>query len=295
MSTEKTLIVVTGPTASGKTDLSIRLAQHLNTHILSADSRQFYREMSIGTAVPTQEELKQVKHYFIQHLSIKDYYNVYKYEIDALSVIDEVFKEKNTLIVCGGSGLYIDALCYGIDELPDPDPVLRNTLHKDITEGRYEELLKQLQTLDPEYYDFVDKNNTQRVLRALEVCILTGKPYSSQRKQQAQKRNFNIVKYCIDIPREVLYQRINNRTDQMMEKGWLEEAKTLYPFRKTNALNTVGYKELFLYLDGKCTLDQSITDIKTHTRRYAKRQVTWFKKDDSYRWLSVSDVENIYL
>ncbi len=290
MSTEKTLIVITGPTASGKTDLSIRLAQHFDTQIISADSRQFYREMTIGTAVPTQEELKLVKHYFIQHISIHDYYNVYKYEMDALLVINEAFKEKNTLIVCGGSGLYIDALCYGIDDLPDPDPVLRNTLHKDITEGRYEELLKQLQTLDPEYYNFVDKNNTQRVLRALEVCILTGKTYSSQRKQQAKKRNFNIVKYCIDIPREILYQRINQRTDQMMEKGWLEEAKTLHPFRETNALNTVGYKELFLYFDGKCTLDQSITDIKTHTRRYAKRQVTWFKRDHSYQWLSSDEI-----
>jgi len=288
----KTLIVIAGPTASGKTALSIKLAKHFNTCILSADSRQFYREMSIGTAAPSEQELKEVKHYFIQHLSINHYYNVYKFETDALAVLENCFETNDFVIVCGGSGLYLDALCYGIDDLPDPDPILRDNLSTHLANGEIDILLKQLHDLDPDFYETVDKNNSHRIVRALEVCLQTGKPYSSLRKQQQKQRHFNIVKYCLSIPRDELYQRINERSDQMMKNGLLAEVETLYPFRHLNALNTVGYKELFDYLDGKCSLEQSITDIKTHTRRYAKRQITWFKRDKTYQHLSPDEILN---
>lgn len=290
MSKEKTLIVIAGPTASGKTDLSLLLAQHYNTCILSADSRQCYREMKIGTAMPSEEELQKIPHHFIGHLSIHDSYNVYKFETDALKVLDDCFLTKDTVIACGGSGLYLDALCYGIDELPDPNPALRKELSQDLKTKGIDSLLQQLKKLDPAYYEIVDQKNPQRILRALEVCLQTGKPYSSLRTQTQKKRPFNIIKYCISMPRELLNERINLRTDKMMENGLLAEAEALYPFRHLNALKTVGYAELFDYMDGKCTLEQSITNIKTHTRRYAKRQTTWFKRDKSYQWASSEEI-----
>ncbi len=290
VSENKTLIIIAGPTASGKTDISIALAQHYNTSIISADSRQFYKEMKIGTAVPSDENLNKVKHYFIGHLSVHDYYNIYKFEIDALSVLNECFKKKNIVIVCGGSGLYIDALCYGVDDFPDPDPRLRKKLITYIENDKIDVLLQQLLELDPEYYNIVDKNNPHRIIRALEICLQTEKTYSSQRKQNQKKRQFNIKKYCLDLPRDILYQRINSRTDQMIEKGLIEEVIKLYPLRHLNALNTVGYKEVFDYLDKKSTLEESVNQIKTHTRRYAKRQITWFKRDTTYQWIMPDDI-----
>ena len=285
-----TLLVLTGPTASGKTALAIRWAERLRTEILSADSRQFYREMRIGTAAPTPDELRRVPHHFVQHLSIHDSYNVYRYEQDALALLEKLFQNHENVILCGGSGLYIDALCNGIDLLPDPDPELRENLHRMLRENRVEEFHKMLKEKDPEYYDVVDRNNPVRMVRALEVCIQTGQPYSTLRKQQAKERPFQIIKYAIALPREVLNERINRRVDRMMEEGLEAEARQLYPLRHLNALQTVGYRELFDHFDGKCTLEESVEAIKAHTRQYAKRQMTWFKRDSDYRWISPEEM-----
>lgn len=281
-----TLLVLTGPTASGKTALAIRWAERLRTEILSADSRQFYREMRIGTAAPTPDELRRVPHHFVQHLSIQDSYNVYRYEQDALALLEKLFQNHENVILCGGSGLYIDALCNGIDLLPDPDPELREKLHRMLCENRVEEFHQMLKEKDPEYYEIVDRNNPVRMVRALEVCIQTGQPYSTLRKQQAKERPFQIIKYAIALPREVLNERINRRVERMMEEGLEAEARQLYPLRHLNALQTVGYRELFDNFDGKCTLEESVEAIKAHTRQYAKRQMTWFKRDSGYRWIS---------
>lgn len=285
-----TLLVLTGPTASGKTALAIRWAERLRTEILSADSRQFYREMRIGTAAPTPDELRRVPHHFVQHLSIQDSYNVYRYEQDALALLEKLFQNHENVILCGGSGLYIDALCNGIDLLPDPDPELREKLHRMLRENRVEEFHQMLKEKDPEYYEVVDRNNPVRMVRALEVCIQTGQPYSTLRKQQAKERPFQIIKYAIALPREVLNERINRRVERMMEEGLEAEARQLYPLRHLNALQTVGYRELFDNFDGKCTLEESVEAIKAHTRQYAKRQMTWFKRDSGYRWISPEEI-----
>ncbi|MBR4339758.1 MAG: tRNA (adenosine(37)-N6)-dimethylallyltransferase MiaA [Bacteroidales bacterium] len=285
-----TLLVLTGPTASGKTALAIRWTERLRTEILSADSRQFYREMRIGTAAPTPDELRRVPHHFVQHLSIHDSYNVYRYEQDALALLEKLFQNHENVILCGGSGLYIDALCNGIDLLPDPDPELRENLHRMLRENRVEEFHQMLKEKDPEYYEVVDRNNPVRMVRALEVCIQTGQPYSTLRKQQAKERPFQIIKYAITLPREVLNERINRRVDRMMEEGLEAEARQLYPLRHLNALQTVGYRELFDHFDGKCTIDESVEAIKAHTRQYAKRQMTWFKRDSGYRWISPEEI-----
>ena len=281
-----TLLVLTGPTASGKTALAIRWAERLRTEIISADSRQFYREMRIGTAAPTPDELRRVPHHFVQHLSIHDSYNVYRYEQDALALLEKLFQNHENVILCGGSGLYIDALCNGIDLLPDPDPELREDLHRMLRENRVEEFHQMLKEKDPEYYEVVDRNNPVRMVRALEVCIQTGQPYSTLRKQQAKERPFQIIKYAIALPREVLNERINRRVERMMEEGLEAEARQLYPLRHLNALQTVGYRELFDHFDGRCTIEESVEAIKAHTRQYAKRQMTWFKRDSGYRWIS---------
>ncbi len=285
-----TLLVLTGPTASGKTALAIRWAERLRTEILSADSRQFYREMRIGTAAPTPDELRRVPHHFVQHLSIQDSYNVYRYEQDALALLEKLFQTHENVILCGGSGLYIDAVCNGIDLLPDPDPELRENLHRMLRENRVEEFHQMLKEKDPEYYEVVDRNNPVRMVRALEVCIQTGQPYSTLRKQQAKERPFQIIKYAIALPREVLNERINRRVERMMEEGLEAEARQLYPLRHLNALQTVGYRELFDHFDGKCTIDESVEAIKAHTRQYAKRQMTWFKRDSGYRWISPEEI-----
>ena len=281
----KTLIVIAGPTASGKTAYSIELAMKLNTVILSADSRQFYEEMSIGTAAPTKEELSQVKHYFVHHISIEDKYDVADYERDALQLLDELFKTHDSVIMTGGSGLFIDAVCNGIDEMPDIQPEIREKVQKLYDEGGLKALQDEVQRLDPEYYAIVDQQNPRRLQRALEVCYQTGQTFSSFRSGNTVQRDFDIKKYALLWDRQALIDRIDRRVDMMMEQGLLEEAKALYPKRHLNALNTVGYKELFVYFDGQCTLAEAVEQIKIHTRQYAKRQMTWLRKDTSYQWV----------
>ena len=284
---KKTLIVIAGPTASGKTSYSIELAKALNTVILSADSRQFYKEMSIGTAAPTEEELSQVKHYFVHHISIEDKYDIADYERDTLHLLKELFKTYDQVVMTGGSGLYIDAVCNGIDEMPDVELEVREKVEKMLQEGGITALSVELQRLDPEYFAIVDQQNPRRLQRALEVCYQTGKPFSSFRKGNVVKRDFEIKKYALLWDRQALIARIDRRVDLMMEQGLLKEAETLYPKRQLNALNTVGYKELFSYFDGDCTLDEAIELIKIHTRQYAKRQMTWLRRDGTYQWIVI--------
>ena len=281
----KTLIVIAGPTASGKTACAIRMAQRIDTVILSADSRQFYKEMRIGTAAPTEEELRQAKHYFVHHISIEDKYDVADYERDALCLLDELFKTHDNVILTGGSGLFIDAVCKGIDAMPDVQPEIRKKIKNLLAEGGLSALQDEVQRLDPEYFSVVDKQNPRRLQRALEVCYQTGKPFSSFRSGNVAKREFAIKKYALLWDREQLIDRIDRRVDLMMDQGLLEEAKSLYPKRHLNALNTVGYKELFTYLDGQFSLAEAIEQIKIHTRQYAKRQMTWLRRDGEYEWV----------
>ena len=289
----KTLIVITGPTASGKTAFSIALAKALNTVILSADSRQFYKEMSIGTAAPTEEELSQAKHYFVHHISIEDKYDVADYEREALQLLDELFKAHDNVIMTGGSGLFIDAVCNGIDAMPDVEPEIRERVQKLYDEGDLKALQDVVLRLDPEYFALVDQQNPRRLQRALEVCYQTGKPFSSFRRGETVKRDFAIKKYALLWDRQALIERIDKRVDMMMEQGLLEEAQSLYPKRYLNALNTVGYKELFAYFDGQCTLEEAVEQIKIHTRQYAKRQMTWLRKDKAYQWITLDEMPTL--
>jgi tRNA dimethylallyltransferase len=288
----KTLIVIAGPTASGKTAFAIKVAKALNTVILSADSRQFYKEMSIGTAAPTEEELSQVKHYFVHHISIEDKYDVADYERDAMQLLDELFKTHNAVIMTGGSGLFIDAVCNGIDAMPDIQPEIRKKVQRIYDEGGLKALQDEVQHLDPEYFAIVDQQNPRRLQRALEVCYQTGQPFSSFRSGNSVQRDFNIKKYSLLWDRQELIERIDKRVEMMMEQGLLDEARTLYPKRHLNALNSVGYKELFAYFDGQCTLDEAVEQIKIHTRQYAKRQMTWLRKDTSYQWIMPEDFDS---
>jgi tRNA dimethylallyltransferase len=288
----KTLIIIAGPTASGKTAFSIELAKALGTVILSADSRQFYKEMSIGTAAPTEEELSQVKHYFVHHISIEDKYDVADYERDTLLLLDELFKTHDAVIMTGGSGLFIDAVCNGIDAMPDIQPEIRQKVEKLSQDKGLKALQDEVQRLDPEYFAIVDQQNPRRLQRAMEVCYQTGKTFTSFRNGNAVQRDFDIKKYALLWDRQALIERIDKRVDMMMEQGLLEEAKALYPKRHLNALNTVGYKELFAYFDGQCTLSEAVGLIKIHTRQYAKRQMTWLRKDTSYRWVILEDFDN---
>jgi tRNA dimethylallyltransferase len=290
----KILIVIAGPTASGKTAFSIKMAKALNTVILSADSRQFYKEMSIGTAAPTEEELNQVKHYFVHHISIEDKYDVADYERDALQLLGELFKTHDSVIMTGGSGLFIDAVCNGIDTMPDVDPDIREKVQKLFDEGGLMALQNEVQRLDPEYFALVDQQNPRRLQRALEVCYQTGKTFTSFRNGNTIQRDFGIKKYALLWDRQALIQRIDRRVDLMMEQGLLEEAKALHPKRQMNALNTVGYKELFSYFDGDCTLAEAVELIKIHTRQYAKRQMTWLRRDNGYLWFEANDTLEIY-
>lgn len=287
------LVVITGPTASGKTDIAISIARWFNTEIISADSRQFYKEIPIGTAAPLPSQLKLVKHHFVGHLSIHDQYNVSKYQSEVLSLLEKLWERNNVVVMAGGSGLYINAVCNGIDELPDPDTLLRKQLENTFHEKGIAALQEQLKILDPEFYNQVDLKNPKRLMRAIEVCLQTGKKYSSLRKNRPQPRNFNILKIGLELPRNELFERINMRTGKMINAGWLQEAENVFPWRHLNALNTVGYKELFDYLQGKTDLDFAIEKIKTNTRRYAKRQITWFKKDDDIHMFSPHSVKNI--
>ena len=274
-----TLYILTGPTGVGKTAYTIELAQRWQVPIISADSRQFYREMRIGTAYPTEEELSAAQHFFVGMLSIHDYYNVYMYEQDVLKLLKELFQKYPVVIMTGGSPQYLDAVCHGVDEMPDPDPSTRQFVINLFQNNGVEALHAQLQLLDPEYAATINPNDSKRMMRALEVSLQTGKPYSEHLHKKQVTRDFNIEKYYLNRPREELFDRINRRVDKMMADGLLEEARSLQPYRHLNPLNTVGYKELFDYFDGKCTLEQAVTDIKTHTRRYAKRQITWFKRE----------------
>jgi tRNA dimethylallyltransferase len=280
----KTLIVIAGPTASGKTAAAIELAKYYKTVIVSADSRQFYREMSIGTAKPNDEELAAVKHYFINSLSVTETFTAGDYEKQSLDLLNDLFKIHDVVILVGGSGLFIKAVCEGFDEFPDPAPGLREKLNNELNEKGIGFLQEKLKTADPEYYKLVDINNPQRVIRALEVFESSGKPFSSYRKSANAKRPFRIIKLGLNLQRETLYQRINNRVDDMVKLGLVEEANSLLPYRHFNALNTVGYSELFDYFDGKTDLPTAIDLIKQNTRRFAKRQITWFGKDDGILW-----------
>jgi len=290
---KKQLICLIGPTAVGKTDLSIRLARELNTEIISCDSRQIYKEMRIGTAVPEPSQLKSVKHHFIASASIHDYYSVYKFELDALHRIEELFQKYDQLVLSGGSGLYLNALLFGMDDIPDPDLEIRKTLEERLEKEGLESLRFDLKRLDPEYYAEVDLRNPKRVLRGLEVCLTTGQTFSQFRIRSTQKRAFSYQILCLDRERSLLHKRINERVDLMVESGLVEEAKSLLPFQHLNALKTVGYRELFEYFEGKHSKEKAIELIKRNTRRYARRQITWNKKYKNAKWFDASEADNL--
>lgn len=291
----KTLIVIVGPTAVGKTALSLKLAAMLHTEIISADSRQFYREMEIGTAKPTAEELKQVKHHFINSLSIQQEYSVGDYEKEALQCLETLFKTHDKVIMTGGSGLFIKAVCEGLDELPTGDKELREHYEKLYTEKGLEPLQEELKTKDPIYFETVDRQNPRRLIRALEVIKQTGKPYSEFRQRKLAGRDFEVIKIGLNTDKELLRKRIDHRVDDMLAQGWLQECKNLYNFRNLNALKTVGYTELFDFIAGKTDWDTTVTNIKTNTWHYAKRQLTWFKKDKEIKWVTPEEDVMKYL
>ncbi|MBV7270199.1 tRNA (adenosine(37)-N6)-dimethylallyltransferase MiaA [Winogradskyella luteola] len=289
-----TLISIVGPTAIGKTALSIKLAQHFNSEIISADSRQFYKEMNIGTAVPSKEELKAAEHHFIQHKSIEDYYNVGDFERDAIALISTIHKHNPVAIMVGGSGLYVKAVTKGLDYFPEVDTAVRTTLNANLKSEGLQHLQQQLKFLDKKAYDTIAIDNPQRLIRALEICIGTGKAYSLFLTNSEKTRNFKTITIGLNAERSIIYDRINQRVDIMMENGLLEEAKQLFPYKHLNALNTVGYKELFNHFEGNHTLDFAISEIKKNTRRFAKRQLTWFKKDSSIKWFDYeTDINEI--
>ena len=282
---KKVLLAVVGPTAIGKTALGIQLAKHFDTEILSADSRQFFKEMEIGTAVPSQEELAQVPHHFIQHKSIFEPYSVGDFEKEAMGLLDGLFQQKDTVVIVGGSGLYVDALVHGLDEFPEVDPDIRAALNQKLEKNGLSSLQEELKLKDPSYYKIVDLENPHRLIRALEVCRASGQPFSSFLNRPKPKRPFKTLYVGLEAPREVIYERINQRVDLMMQAGLLEEAERLYPHKTLNALQTVGYKELFEYLDGHCTLEFAVSEIKKNTRRFAKRQLTWLRKNKDILWI----------
>lgn len=289
----KYLVVITGPTAVGKTAAAIAAARHFNTEIVSADSRQLYRELSIGTAVPDQSELAAVKHHFIQSHSIFDGYNASLYETEAIALLENLFIKQDVVILTGGSMLYIDAVCKGIDDIPDVDPEVRDELKHRLEEDGIEHLRLQLRLLDPDYYQVVDLRNPARIVHALEVCLTTGKSYSSFRKSASKKRNFNIVKSALNCNRNELHKRINSRVDVMLEKGLEQEARDVYGSKHLPALNTVGYRELFDYFDGNLTYADAVDRIKRNSRRYARKQLTWFRKDSAYSWFQPHETKEL--
>lgn len=290
----KTLIVITGPTGIGKTELSIELAQMLDTVIISSDSRQIYKELKIGVARPDDEDLAKIKHYMIANKSVYDYYSAGKYELEVLEILKTVFRKKNTAFLVGGSGLYIDAVCKGIDNLPDAEPEIRKQLIEKYEKKGIESLRFDLKYLDPEHYKIIDLNNPKRLLRAIEVCIQTGKTYTSFLSNPNKKRDFNILKIGLERDRNELYERINKRVDLMIKNGLLEEVKQFKKDKVLNSLNTVGYKELFPYFNGKYDFEEAVRLIKRNSRRYAKRQITWFKRDKNYIWFHPSDKQSVY-
>lgn len=293
MMRDKYLIVIAGPTASGKTAAAIKIAKALGTVIISADSRQFYREIPIGTAAPTEEELSEVQHFMIHNLSVDDKYDVAEYESDVLSLLNKLFINLDVVVLTGGSGLFINAVCDGIDIMPDITDSVRNKINALYENGGIVALQNEVKLLDPEYYNIVDKQNPRRLQRALEVCYQTGKPYSSFRNDTPKKRDFKIIKLAIACDRDVLINRINVRVEKMLSLGLVEEARSMYHKRHLNSLNTVGYKELFDYFDEKLTFSEAVDRIKINTRQYAKRQMTWLRKNDDYRWFKIDEIESV--
>lgn len=289
----KTLVVLLGPTGVGKTALSLALAERLGSPILSADSRQLYSEIPIGTAAPTKKEQQRVKHYFIGTHQLTDYYSAAQYEMDVMNLTEELFKTHETLLLTGGSMMYIDAVCKGIDDIPTVDDITRRTLlNRYETEG-LEPLVSELRLLDPEYYNIVDLKNPKRVIHALEICYMTGRTYTSFRTQTTKVRPFRIIKIGLQRDREDLYERINCRVDQMVKDGLVAEARRVYPYRHLNSLNTVGYKELFAHFDGACTLEFAIEKIKQNSRIYSRKQTTWYRRDKDIHWFHPDDEESI--
>jgi len=281
---KKKLIVITGPTAVGKTELCLSIAQEMGIPIINADSRQLFRELKIGTASPTPEQLQIVKHYFVGTLSIDDYYSASIYEQEVMILLDKLFQENDYALLSGGSMMYIDAVCNGIDDIPTIDDNTRIEMKRRLEEEGLEALVEELKRLDPEHYKIVDRQNPRRVIHALEICHMTGKTYTSFRKAEKKQRPFNIIKIGLNRKREELYQRINLRVDKMMNEGLEEEARRMYKYKGVNALNTVGYKELFDYFEGRWPLDEAVERIKGNTRRYARKQLTWFKRDEEMHW-----------
>lgn len=290
--TIKQLIVISGPTASGKTALSVALAKHFKSCVLSADSRQFYKEISIGTAKPTIEEMEEVPHYFINSHQLTDEVSAALFEREALQILDELFQRHEVIILTGGSGMFVDALCDGLDKIPTSKEI-RDELQAQVDQGDLKILLEELKEKDPVYFNQVDQKNPVRIIRAVEVIRLTGLPYSELRKSKPKERPFGVQRFVIEHDREFLYDRINRRVDLMMEAGLLEEVKSVIPFRHLSSMNTVGYKELFNYLDGNCYLDEAVNMIKQNSRRYAKRQITWLKRNSSAQWIPFTTTQQM--
>lgn len=290
-----TLVVVTGPTAVGKTELCLEIAGRYDIPIINADSRQIYKGLRIGTAAPTEEQLRMVKHYFVGTLELDDYYNASMYEQDVMELLRHLFDGdgRHIALMSGGSMMYIDSVCNGIDDIPTVNAETRELLKERLEREGLERLSNELKVLDPEYYDIVDRKNTRRVIHGLEICYQTGKPYTYFRKREKKPRPFNIIKIALNRPREELYERINSRVDDMLSDGLIEEARALFPHRKLNALNTVGYKEIFDYFDGRFSMEEAAERIKGNTRRYARKQLTWFKRDKDVRWFAPNDKNEI--
>lgn len=289
-----TLVVLLGPTGVGKTALSLRIARRIESPVLSADSRQLYKELVIGTAAPTADERAAVTHYLVGLLELTDYYSASRFEEDALALLQILFKQHRAVLMAGGSMMYIDAVCRGIDNIPTVTPDIRAAVGNEYERHGLTPLLDELKQADPLHYDEVDRKNHRRVLHAVEICRMTGKPYSSFRTKTVKKRPFRILKIGLIRPREELFERINRRVDRMMANGLLDEVRRVYPHRALNSLNTVGYKELFAYIDGRCSLDEAVAKIKRNTRVYARKQMTWFKRDESIRWFHPDDTKGIF-
>ncbi len=289
----KTLVVLTGPTGIGKSAIAINIARHFNTEIVSSDSRQIFKELKIGTAVPSPKELAAVKHHFIHSHSITENYNASRYETEALQLLETLFAKKDIVLLVGGSMLYIDAICKGIDTMPDVDPEIRTALKTQFEKEGLESLRLQLKKQDPEYYKTVDLKNPARIIHALEICLMTGKPYSSFRSSPNKKRPFSIIKIGLNTDRQILHDRINKRVDLMMEAGLEAEAKSVYPQKQLNALNTVGYRELFSFFDGEISKEKAVELIKRNSRRYARKQLTWFRKDEKMNWFEPDQTKEI--
>ncbi len=289
----KTLVVILGPTGVGKTDTCIRVAKHFNVPIINADSRQIFQEIPIGTAAPTQVQQQEIKHYLVGNHHLDDYYSASMYEQDVLSLLEKLFTSQDIALMSGGSMMYIDAVCNGIDDIPTVDEQTRQWMKQRLHDEGLPVLVEELRQLDPIHYEYVDKNNPRRVVHALEICHMTGKTYTSFRTNKIKERPFQIIKIGLNLPREELYQRINQRVLNMIQEGWVEEALKVYPKRELNSLHTVGYRELFDYLDGLYTLDEAIDKIQSNTRRYMRKQLTWFKRDQKIRWFSPNNIEEI--